>query len=81
LEGSGLFLSADLCGLFVILKVEAFLCEFSSNKVTDEHTLAFVTDVALIADVRASQGVITSYHDAAYFCSLKLSNSAFGLRL
>jgi len=47
----GRFLGADLCGLFIILKVKILFREFAVTVIADDHALIFTTDIALVANI------------------------------
>ena len=51
---------------------EVLLCEFAVGTIHDYHVLFSIGDGTLVADVRASQSVVSSYHDTVYLSLLEL---------
>jgi hypothetical protein len=74
--------AADISGGFIIfLEVEPFLRELVTHEIADDHALVPVGNVAFVADVRSSQGVVSRDHHAVDLRSLQSSYRALRLLL
>ena len=62
-------------GVIVLLEIEPLLGELPIDVVANDHALAPVGDVALVADVRPSQRVVPRDHHATDLRRLQRSNS------
>lgn len=78
----GIVLSTDISSIIVILlEVKPLLCELALHEIADDHALTSIRNVALVADVRPSQSVISSYHHTPDLRSLESANRPLRFRL